>query len=301
MNALSYNHLIFHLQSNNTVGKALADPAVSDFDIKKAITQGPPLVRLKLLKYCLETSRYNFCVSAFFEKEASQSNFGKTSVNWIDGFPKYSGIVMGHVLNHLQPIHYKDFIVGCAQRTNEKEFNETAYNHALLYDIFRLTHWPANTVSLVLDCVKNMNLNWKSVVAVRVAHHAMTQNDQNLVFNFVKNLPSLHFGELYGLRGIYDFATLTHKSLLQGFLGKLCLEEFKELLADLPQHWEPKQYQIFAEQIPNTLSFKQAFFQKMNIFYERKYIDDHMHANIQGWWLEANIPTTSTTSSKRKM
>lgn len=301
MNGLVYNKLIMRLHSTDNVGEILTDPALSVFDVKKAITQGSPIVRLKLLTYCINHPRYLVHVDAFFEQEAHNINFGKTSLSWVEGFSQHNSTIMSYVFKHLQPIHYKDFIVGCAQRANENQSDYNDYNRAFLYDIFRLPNWPKNTIPLVLDCVKNKSLEWKSLMAIKVGHTAKTQGDQNLVLDFVKNMPSLHFSDLRCLRWVYELVTPRHTPLLEACLNKLSLENFKELLAELPEYWDPEQYQILAEQLPNDMIFKKLFFEKITDLYNKICIDDHVHARMERWWLEANIPTTPVTSYKRKM
>lgn len=301
MSSLSYNHLILHLQGTNNVGKILTDPTFSDIDIKKAITIGPPIARLKLLQHCLETPRYRLYVSAFFEQEANQSNFGQTSVNWIDGFPKHSVSIMSHVLDHLQPIHYKDFIVGCLKRFDENTNQYNLYNHAVLHDIFRLKNWPAHTVGLVLDQIQNYSLSWKNVIAVKLAYNCHTQKEQERLLKFVQDLPSFCLSEPYEIDMLYHLATPVHHPLLEIFLKKLSLEDFKQLVKSINCYWDTERYEIFAEKIPNNLECKRVFFEEMTLLHEQRYIDDHLYAKMERMWLEANLPTTSDRPIKRKM
>lgn len=301
MSSLLYNHLILHLQSANNVGKVLNDPKFSDVDIKKAITSGPPIVRLKLLKHCLETPRYRLHVSAFFEKEASQSNFGQNSLNWIDGFPKHSESVMGHVLKHLQPIHYKDFIVGCAQRVDEKADRHHVYNYAVLYDIFQLKHWTTNTVGLVLDQINNYSIGWKNVIALKLAYKCHTQKEQERLIKFVQDLPSFCLSEPYGVDMLYDLVNPVHQPLLEIFLKKLSLDDFAHFVKSINYYWDAEHYEILAEKIPNNVECKRVFFEEMTFMHQQHYIDDGLYAKMERMWLEANLTTTSERPTKRKM
>ena len=301
MNSLSYNKLIMRLQNNDNVGDVLSDPSFSLLDMTKAITTGSPLVRLKLLKHCLDQPRYRLHVDAFFEQEAHNIDFGKTSLQWAQGFPQHTATILSYVLKHLQPIHYKDFIVGCDQRTDKKYSPDNPYNHAFLYDIFRLPHWPPNTIGLILDRVKRYCVEWQSIAAVNIGYNAKTQEDQTLISDFVENLPRLSLGEHYGVSALYDFITPIHKPLLGMFLKKLTEDDFKEFVNNLRTFWEPEQYEILAANIPNTLAFQQLFFEKMSEFHNCKWIDDHVYAKMEKFWLEANLPTRTQTSYKRKM
>lgn len=301
MSSLSYNHLILQLQSTNTVGKVLTNPTVSDFDIKKAITLGPPIVRLKLLKYCLETPRCYSYVSAFFEKEASNSNFGQTSVNWIDGFPKHSTIVMSHVLNHLQPVHYKDFIVGCVQRVDENADQNNVYNCAVLQDIYRLKNWPTNIVGVVLDQIHNCSVGWKNVIALKLAYNAHTQTEQERLLEFVQKLPSFCLSEPYGVEMLYHLVNPVHQPLLEIFLKKISLDDFTYLVKSIDCYWEAQRYELFAQTLPNNLECKRVFFEEMTLLHDQRYIDDHLYAKMERMWLEANLTTTSDRPTKRKM
>lgn len=301
MSNLSYNHLILHLQSTNAVGKVLSDPTFSDIDIKKAITVGSPIVRLKLLKHCLETPRYRLYVSAFFEKEASQSNFGQACVNWIDGFPKHAISIMGHVLSHLQPIHYKDFIVGCVQRADENADLHNVYNNAVLHDIFRLKNWPTNTVGVFLDQIHNCSIGWKNVIAVNLAFHAHTQKEQARLLKFVQDLPSFCLSEPYGVDMLYHLVTPVHQPLLEIFLKKLSLDDFTHFVKSINCYWDAERYEILAEKIPKNLECNRVFFEEMTLLHDQRYIDDHLYAKMERMWLEANLTTTSERATKRKM
>lgn len=93
MNSIIYNKLILRLHGNESVGAVLTDPQLSKYDITKAVTQGSPIVRLKLLNHFLDHPHHGGDVSAFFEQEAHNINFGQTALKWVEAFPRHSNII----------------------------------------------------------------------------------------------------------------------------------------------------------------------------------------------------------------
>ena len=298
MSTLQYNKLILKLQSKESVGSVLSDPMISNGDIKKAITTGSPIVRLKLLHHCLGQPRYRTHLMAFFEHEALNPMFGQTALKWIDAFPKYAREISALCVHQLQPIHYKNFITACAQRVSENPWNDTPYNQMLMHDVFRLRPFTADLASFVLDQFQTHSLEWKSIIAVKTGH-CLPIEHHGVVLNFIKSLPSMKLGTLTDM--LYDFATPERQTLLQMCLDKVSLCEFEDMLEHFQVYRNPEQFEIFNNCVPKDLAFKKLFFEKMQRVHEWGGIDDTLYSKIERTWLEANISTTPLAAVKRKM
>lgn len=164
MDAIQYTKMIQRLQHNETVGSVLADPLVTQKMVEKALTDGSPLVRVKILSYALEKGRRRY-IQVFFDREHQTSNFIQNCFALLQKFPENHEQIESGFLPHMREAPH--VFRGLKESGKRLPQDPDEYNIYTKVLIRLLRDWPDNRpLAPIFDSLASVSDIWKARVVL---------------------------------------------------------------------------------------------------------------------------------------